>query len=78
MALHVPYFRINISDKRAACTDPLQCKGKRVPVFRIRCQLKYLDYVKVYVLVFFKNRYLVVTIHIACSSQSGRIYSLRK
>lgn len=63
MALRVPSFRTNISDKRAACSDPLQCKGKRVLLFRIRCQLKYLDYSKVHVLVFFKNRYLVVTIY---------------
>jgi len=62
VALCVPYFRINTPDKRTACSDPLPCKGKRVLVFRIRCQLKYLDYSKLYALVFFKNCYQVVTI----------------
>lgn len=29
IATCVPYFRINISDKRTACLNPLQCKGRK-------------------------------------------------
>lgn len=49
----------------------------------LECQLKYVVYCKLHVLVFFKNHCLEATISIAYlplppRSRSGRIYSLRK
>lgn len=55
----VPCFKINTSDRRIACPNPPQCQGRKVQVFRVRCQLEYLGCSKLY--AFLKNLYLVVT-----------------